>query len=141
MGTVDAFWQANIDLTDFTPELNLWDRDWPIWTYSESEPPAKFIHDEDRPPRPGGVLDGVRAAASSRGPRSAIRCCSRRCTPTAMQSLDHAVVLPYVTVNRHARLRNVVIDSGVIIPEGLIVGEDPRSRRPLVPRQRGRRDR
>ncbi|MDO5706456.1 MAG: glucose-1-phosphate adenylyltransferase, partial [Paracoccus sp. (in: a-proteobacteria)] len=46
VGTVDAFWQANIDLTDFTPELNLWDTDWPIWTYSESVPPAKFIHDE-----------------------------------------------------------------------------------------------
>ena len=46
VGTVDAFWKANIDQTDFTPELDLWDRDWPIWTYSESVPPAKFIHDE-----------------------------------------------------------------------------------------------
>ncbi|MFT4916039.1 MAG: glucose-1-phosphate adenylyltransferase, partial [Yoonia sp.] len=46
VGTVDAFWQAHIDLTNFTPELDLWDRDWPIWTYNESVPPAKFIHDE-----------------------------------------------------------------------------------------------
>jgi ADP-glucose pyrophosphorylase len=49
VGTVDAFWKANVDLTDFTPELDLWDKDWPIWTYSESVPPAKFVHDEERP--------------------------------------------------------------------------------------------
>ena len=48
VGTIDAFWKANIDLTGFTPDLDLWDRNWPIWTYSEAAPPAKFIHDEER---------------------------------------------------------------------------------------------
>ena len=47
VGTIDAFWQANIDLTDFVPKLDLYDNDWPIWTYAEIVPPAKFIHDED----------------------------------------------------------------------------------------------
>ena len=59
VGTVDAFWQANIDLTDFTPELNLWDRNWPIWTYAESVPPAKFIHDERGSAGAGRIIHGV----------------------------------------------------------------------------------
>jgi len=46
VGTVDAYWAANIDLTDFTPQLDLYDRDWPIWTYGEITPPAKFVHDQ-----------------------------------------------------------------------------------------------
>src|SRR5690606_35395819 len=47
VGTVDAYWEANIDLTDVTPELDIYDRDWPIWTYAEIKPPAKFVHDEE----------------------------------------------------------------------------------------------
>jgi glucose-1-phosphate adenylyltransferase len=47
VGTIDAYWEANIDLTDVTPELDIYDREWPIWTYAELKPPAKFVHDED----------------------------------------------------------------------------------------------
>ena len=124
VGTVDAFWQANIALTDFTPDLNLWDRDWPIWTYSESVPPAKFIHDEtDR--RGLAVSSMVSGGCIISGTEVRNSLLFTEVHTNSYAVLDHAVVLPYVTVNRHARLRNVVIDSRVVIPEGLIVGEDP----------------
>lgn len=124
VGTVDAFWQANIDLTDFTPDLNLWDRNWPIWTYSESVPPAKFIHDEkDR--RGIAISSMVSGGCIISGTEVRNSLLFTEVHTNSYAVLDHAVVLPYVTVSRSARLRNVVIDRGVVIPEGLVVGEDP----------------
>ena len=124
VGTVDAFWEANIDLTGFTPDLNLWDKNWPIWTYSESVPPAKFIHDEkDR--RGIAVSSMVSGGCIISGTEVRNSLLFTEVHTNSYAVLDHAVVLPYVTVNRHARLRNVVIDAGVNIPEGLVVGEDP----------------
>jgi glucose-1-phosphate adenylyltransferase len=124
VGTVDAFWKANIDLTDFTPDLDLWDQAWPIWTYSESVPPAKFIHDEDG--RRGSAVSSMVSGGciiSGTEVRNSLLCTMVHTNSFAV--LDHAVVLPYVTVHRHARLKNVVIDRGVVIPTGLVVGEDP----------------
>lgn len=124
VGTVDAFWQANIDLTDFVPELNLWDREWPIWTYSEGTPPAKFIHDEKN--RRGVAISSmVSGGCVISGTEIRNSLLFTQVHTNSYAVLDHAVVLPYVTVHRSAHLRNVVIDSGVVIPEGLIVGEDP----------------
>ncbi|MBU3029481.1 glucose-1-phosphate adenylyltransferase [Paracoccus marinaquae] len=124
VGTVDAFWQANIDLTDFTPELNLWDQDWPIWTYSESAPPAKFIHDEkDR--RGSAVSSMVSGGCIISGTEIRNSLLFTQVHTNSYATLDHVVALPYVTVNRRARLKNAVIDRGVVIPEGLVVGEDP----------------
>ncbi len=124
VGTVDAFWQANIDLTDFIPEFNLWDHNWPIWTYAEMTPPAKFIHDE--PNRRGSAVSSMVSGGcviSGAEVRNSLLFTQAHVNSYAL--LDHAVVLPYVTVNRHARLHRVVIDRGVVIPEGLIVGENP----------------
>ncbi|MDG1119248.1 MAG: glucose-1-phosphate adenylyltransferase [Flavimaricola sp.] len=124
VGTVDAFWQANIDLTGFTPDLNLWDKNWPIWTYSESVPPAKFIHDEkDR--RGVAISSMVSGGCIISGTEVRNSLLFTEVHTNSYAVLDHAVCLPYVTVNRSARLRRVVIDRGVIIPEGLVVGEDP----------------
>ena len=124
VGTVDAFWEANIDLTNFDPDLNLWDREWPIWTYSESVPPAKFIHDEkDR--RGVAVSSMVSGGCVISGTEIRNSLLFTEVHTNSYAVLDHAVVLPYVTVNRSARLRNVVIDRGVVIPSGLVVGEDP----------------
>lgn len=124
VGTVDAFWQANIDLTDFVPALDLYDNSWPIWTYAELVPPAKFIHDEeDR--RGSAVQSLVTGGCIISG--SEIRN-SLLFTNTRTRSytvLDHAVVLPGVQIERSARLSRCVIDSGVHIPESLVVGEDP----------------
>lgn len=124
VGTIDAFWQANIDLTNFIPDLNLWDRDWPIWTYSETTPPAKFIHDEDGR-RGSAVSSMVSGGCIVSGTEVRNSLLFTQVHTNSFAVLDHAVVLPYVTVNRHARLRRVVIDRGVTIPEGLVVGEDP----------------
>ncbi|WP_265501548.1 glucose-1-phosphate adenylyltransferase [Paracoccus beibuensis] len=124
VGTIDAFWSANIDLTDFTPELDLWDTDWPIWTYSESTPPAKFIHNEkDR--RGIAISSMVSGGCIISGTEIRDSLLFTKVHTNSYAILDHAVVLPHVTVQRHARLRNVVIDSRVVIPEGLVVGEDP----------------
>ncbi|MFT7390585.1 MAG: glucose-1-phosphate adenylyltransferase [Paracoccaceae bacterium] len=124
VGTIDAFWKANIDLTDFAPELNLWDRNWPIWTYSESVPPAKFIHDEER--RRGSAVSSMVSGGciiSGTEVRNSLLFTMVKTNSYAV--LDHVVALPRAVVGRKARLTNAVVDAGVIIPEGLVVGEDP----------------
>jgi len=124
VGTLDAFWQANIDLTDFTPELDLWDRHWPIWTYSETAPPAKFIHDEsDR--RGMAISSMVSGGCVISGTEVRNSLLFTQVHTNSYAVLDHSVILPNVVVNRSARLRKCVVDRGVVIPSGLIVGEDP----------------
>lgn len=124
VGTVDAFWKANIDLTDFQPELDLWDRDWPIWTYSESVPPAKFIHDQEGR-RGSAVSSLVSGGCIISGTEVRNSLLFTGVHSNSFSTLDHAVILPYARIERSARLRNVVVDRGVVIPNGLVVGEDP----------------
>ncbi len=124
VGTVDAFWKANIDLTDFNPDLDLWDRNWPIWTYSESVPPAKFIHDEETR-RGTAVSSLVSGGCIISGTEVRNSLLFTGVHSNSYSVLDHAVVLPYAVIERSARLTNVVIDRGVVIPTGLVVGEDP----------------
>jgi len=123
-GTVDAFWEANIDLTDFVPALDLFDRDWPIWTYAEITPPAKFVHDEDsrRGAATSSLVSGGCIISGTRIDKSLLFTGVRT---HSFGQLTQAVVLPYATIGRGARLDRVVIDSGVTIPNGLVVGEDP----------------
>jgi glucose-1-phosphate adenylyltransferase len=124
VGTVDAFWEAHIDLTSFTPELDLWDQKWPIWTYNESVPPAKFIHDE-RDRRGMAISSMVSGGCIISGTEVRNSVLFTNVHTNSYAVLDHAVILPNVVVQRSARLRQVVVDGGVIIPEGLVVGEDP----------------
>jgi glucose-1-phosphate adenylyltransferase len=124
VGTVDAYWSANIDLTDVVPELDLYDREWPIWTYSELTPPAKFVHDEEG--RRGQAIASLVSGGCIISGASLRR--SLLFTGVHINSysqVENAVIMPYVTIGRHARLKNVVIDRGVNIPEGLVVGDDP----------------
>lgn len=124
VGTVDAYWEANIDLTHPTPSLDLFDRDWPIWTYSEVVPPAKFVHDIDG--RRGHAISSLVSGGciiSGASVRQSLMFTGVHVHSYAQ--VDGAVILPYVNVNRFARLRNVVVDRGVVIPPGLVVGEDP----------------
>jgi glucose-1-phosphate adenylyltransferase len=123
VGTVDAYWEANIDLTDFVPGLDLYDRDWPIWTYGEIVPPAKFIHDEDRR-RGSAVSSLISGGCIVSGAQIHRSLLSTGVHAHSYARVDGCVVLPYVDIGRHARLTNVVIDRGVVIPPGLVVGED-----------------
>jgi glucose-1-phosphate adenylyltransferase len=122
VGTVDAFWQANIDLTDFVPKLDLYDSSWPIWTYAELVPPAKFIHDGRRGMAVSSLVAGDCIVSGSAVHNSLLFTGVRAHSYSA---LEYVVALPHVRVNRKAQLKNCVIDSGVDIPEGLVVGEDP----------------
>jgi len=123
VGTVDAYWQANIDLTGTLPELDMYDRDWPIWTYQEQLPPAKFVFNDDG--RRGCAVDSlvsggciISGAAINRSVLfSKVRVHS-------YCDVQEAVVLPEVTIGRHCVLKKVVIDHGCQIPEGTHIGVD-----------------
>jgi glucose-1-phosphate adenylyltransferase len=124
VGTVDAYWEANTDLTAITPALDLYDTEWPIWTYSELTAPAKFVHDEDG--RRGHAISSLVSGGcivSGAELRRSLLFTGVRCN--SWSQIEEAVVLPYVEVGRHVRLKKVVIDRGVKIPDGLVVGEDP----------------
>ncbi|MEM6889602.1 MAG: glucose-1-phosphate adenylyltransferase [Pseudomonadota bacterium] len=124
VGTVDAFWQANIDLTDFDPELDLYDTAWPIWTYSELTAPAKFIHNEEG--RRGHAVSSMVSGGCIISGSQLDRCFLFTGVRTHSYSeLTGVVAMPYVEINRSARLSNVVLDRGVVVPKGLVVGEDP----------------
>ncbi|MBL8560858.1 MAG: glucose-1-phosphate adenylyltransferase [Gemmobacter sp.] len=124
VGTIDAFWQANIDLTDFVPKLDIYDNSWPIWTYAELVPPAKFIHDEDgrRGSAISSLVSGDCIVSGSEVRNSLL---FTGCRTHSFSSMEYVVALPQVIVNRKAELKNCVIDRGVIIPEGLVIGQDP----------------
>ena len=124
VGTLDAYWEANVDLTDVVPALDLYDRNWPIWSYAEITPPAKFVHDVDGR-RGVGISSLVSGGCIVSG--STLRH-SLLFTGVHLHSYGHvenAVVLPNVEIGRGARLTNVIVDAGVRIPDGLVVGEDP----------------
>ena len=124
VGTLDAYWAANIDLTDILPDLDLYDRAWPIWTYGEITPPAKFVHDADgrRGVAISSLVSGGCIVSGAAISRSLL---STGVHVHSYSTIHEAVVLPYGQIGRGARLRKVVIDSEVVIPDGLVVGEDP----------------
>ncbi len=124
VGTVDAYWEANIDLTDVVPDLDLYEREWPIWTYGEITPPAKFVHDLDgrRGHAITSLVSGGCVVSGAFLRRSLLFTGVRL---NSYSNVENAVIMPYVNVGRSARLKNVVIDRGVTIPEGLVIGEDP----------------
>jgi glucose-1-phosphate adenylyltransferase len=124
VGTVDAYWESNIDLTAVTPALDLYDTDWPIWTYSELTAPAKFVHDE--PDRKGTAISSLVSGGCIVSGTELRRSLLFTGVRTSSYSLiEEAVILPHVRVGRHARLKKVVIDRGVVVPDGLVVGDDP----------------
>ncbi|MDP9056095.1 MAG: glucose-1-phosphate adenylyltransferase [Pseudomonadota bacterium] len=124
VGTLDAYFDANIDLTDVVPQLNMYDREWPIWTDQIVAAPAKFVHDSDG--RRGHAISSLISQDCIVSGALARR--SLLFTGVKMgsfSSIEEAVILPYSNIGRNAQLRRVIIDSGVRIPEGLVVGEDP----------------
>jgi glucose-1-phosphate adenylyltransferase len=124
VGTLDAYWAANIDLTDIVPQLDLYDRSWPIWTFAEINPPAKFVHDQHG--RRGHAMSSLVAGGcivSGATVRHSLL--FTRVHLRSYAQVDDAVILPEVEVGRGAQLSRVIVDRGVRIPAGLVVGEDP----------------
>ena len=125
VGTVDAYWEANIDLTDIVPGLDLYDQEWPIWTYSELTAPAKFVHDlDDRRGQAVSSLVSGGCLVSGAGVHNSLLFTGVRVN--SFSHVERAVVLPYVNIGRGSRLRNCVVDRGVQIPEGTVIGDDPK---------------
>ncbi|MFN0100049.1 MAG: glucose-1-phosphate adenylyltransferase, partial [Gemmatimonadaceae bacterium] len=124
VGTIDAYWEANIDLTDVVPSLDLYNIDWPIWTYAEISPPGKFVHNVDgrRGFALSSLISGGCIVSGSQVRRSLL---FTRVFVHSYGTVENAVLLPEVDVGEGARLKNVVVDKGVRIPPGLVVGEDP----------------
>ncbi|MFH1043621.1 MAG: glucose-1-phosphate adenylyltransferase [Pseudomonadota bacterium] len=123
VGTIDAYWEANIDLTAVEPSLDMYDSTWPILTYQEQLPPAKFVFNQDD--RRGMALDSlVSGGCIISGAVIEKSLLFSKCRVNSYCTLHEAVLLPEVSVGRHARLTRVVIDHGCRIPEGLVVGED-----------------
>ena len=124
VGTIDAFWEANLDLASINPELDIYDTEWPIWTYQRQLPPAKFTPDShgshglavNTIVSGGCIVSGSHVANSVLFSNVRIH---------SFCHVEDAVVLPGVTVQRNCRVRKVVIDRGCTLPEGLVVGEDP----------------
>jgi glucose-1-phosphate adenylyltransferase len=123
VGTVDAYWEANIDLTDVTPALDLYDRDWPIWTYGEITPPAKFVHDENGR-RGEAVSSLVSGGCIISGAMLRRTLLFTGVHVHSYAQVENALILPDADIGRGARLRKVIVEKGVHIPPGLVVGED-----------------
>ena len=124
VGTLDAYFAANIDLTDVVPELDLYDSEWPIWTYAGITPPAKFVHDVAGR-RGMGISSLVSGGCIVSGAELHNSLLCEHVHVHSWSVVDHGVLLPYVDVGRNARLSRVIVDAGVKIPKGLVVGEDP----------------
>jgi glucose-1-phosphate adenylyltransferase len=123
VGTIDAFWEANLDLVRVTPELNLYDPDWPVWTYQEQLPPAKVVFDDDA--RRGTLLDSLVAGGcivSGATVRRSLLYSSVRVNSWSL--VEDSVVLPNVTIGRHTVVRRAVIDRYCQLPEGMQIGVD-----------------
>ncbi len=123
VGTIDAYWEANIDLTATRPLLNLYDRHWPIWTYQSQVPPAKFVHNMGD--RVGVAIESLVSGGniiSGHVNRSVLFSTVR---VNSYARVNLSVLLQRVSVGRGARLTRVVVDTGCSIPEGMVIGEDP----------------
>jgi glucose-1-phosphate adenylyltransferase len=124
VGTVDAFWEANLELIGVTPPLNLYDQQWPIWTYQEQLPPAKFVFDDDD--RRGMAVDSMVSGGciiSGSTVRHTLAFSNVRVNSYCY--IENSVILPDVEIGRRCRIHKAVIDQGCEIPEGTVIGEDP----------------
>ncbi len=128
VGTIDAFWQANMELTKVTPELNLYDEEWPIWTHQEQLPPAKFVFDDDT--RRGVAIDSLASGGDVISGATVRRSLLfSRVHVHSWAEIEDSIILPDVDIGRRAKLRRVVIDKHCYIPEDMVIGYDPEADR------------
>jgi len=121
VGTVDAFWEANMELTKVTPALNMYDQEWPIWTYQEQLPPAKFVFDDST--RRGMAVDSlVSGGCIISGAYVRNSLLFSNVHVHSYSNVEESVILPNVKVSRNVTLKRVVVDKGCVIPEGMTAG-------------------
>ncbi len=124
VGTVDAYWAANLELIGVTPELNLYELEWPIWTYQVQAPPAKFVFDDDD--RRGMAVDSmVSGGCIISGAVVRHSLLFSNVVVESYSCVQETVVLPDVTIAENCRIRRAVIDKGRYIPPNTVIGEDP----------------
>jgi glucose-1-phosphate adenylyltransferase len=124
VGTIDAYYEANMELVRVSPELNIYDEQWPIWTYQEQLPPAKFVFDDDD--RRGCAIDSmVSGGCIISGSRVANSLLFSQVRVHDRSTIDRAVILPRVRIGENCVIRNAIIDSGCIVPDGTQIGVDP----------------
>ena len=124
VGTIDAYWAANLDLITPVPSLDIYDPNWPIWTYQQQLPPAKFVFDDDD--RRGMAVDSmVSGGCIISGAHVARSLLFSVCRVNSHARALEAVLLPEVDVGRSSRLTRVIVDRGCHIPAGMVIGEDP----------------
>lgn len=124
VGTVDAYWRSNIELTDVLPELDLYDNRWPIWTHMRHAPPAKFIL--DKPDERGYAVDSLVSGGSivsGAAIRRSVLFSNTRVEPGT--EVEGSLLLPDVTIGRHCSIQKAVVDEGCTIPDGTIIGTNP----------------
>jgi len=124
VGTLYSYWQANIELCDIEPELNLYRHDWPIWTYQSQSPPAKFAFDDDG--RRGMAVDTLVAGGvivSGAYVRHSVIFFNTKIETGTV--IEDSVILPKVTIGSNCVLKRVIVDKGTYIPDGTQIGVDP----------------
>jgi glucose-1-phosphate adenylyltransferase len=121
VGTVDSYWQANMELIEITPELNLYDQDWPIWTYQEQLPPAKFVFDDEI--RRGQAINSmVSGGCIISGARVRNSVLFSNVEVQSFADIDGVLALPEVRIGEHCVIKRAVIDKGCDIPDGMKIG-------------------
>lgn len=123
VGTLDSFWQANMELIEPSPSLNLYDHDWPIWTFQKQLPPAKFVFDQDG--RRGSAVDSMVSGGciiSGGSVKKSLLFSDVRVH--SYTEIEQSVLLPEVDIGRGAKVKKAIIDAGCCIPENTIIGHD-----------------
>jgi len=123
VGTIDAYWAANMELIGVNPDLNLYDKTWPIWTYQAQTPPAKFVFDDDD--RRGQAVDSmVSGGCIVSGAKVRHSLLFSNVRVNSYSTLQDTIVLPDVNIARHCRINKAIIERACEIPEGTVIGEN-----------------
>ena len=125
VGTLDAYYEANIELVYVHPELNIYDEEWPIWTYQLQRPPAKFILDDDVGGRRGMAVNSMVAGGciiSGATVRESLLFSDVRVDERSM--VHASVVLPSVRIGKGCQIKRAILDEGCLIPDGMEIGID-----------------
>ncbi len=124
VGTVDAYWRSNLELIGVTPELNLYDREWPIWTYREQTPPAKFVFDE--PHRRGMAIDSmISGGCIISGAIIRHSLLFNNVSVDEGSRVENSVILPEVRIGKQCQIKNAIIDKGAVLPDNTVIGDNP----------------